>query len=100
MSSALTLAVLAALTLSGLLRCCLPGELLHRFAGPAYEWAQLHRPAWIPEKLTWCVFCASFWLAGLPVAAVSAFWLGWWVLAIPLPLAYLTEYLTRPLFPR
>lgn len=98
MIQAASLVVLASLTLSGLLRCCLPGELLHPWAFPRYEWVQLHRPSWMPEKWLLCVFCGSFWLVGIPLLLASVYWLHWWALAVPLPFAYLTEHLTHRLY--
>jgi hypothetical protein len=64
----------------------------------AYEWMQLHRPRFVPEKWLMCVFCGSFWLVGVPLAIACAWPLHWWALAIPFPLALLTEHLTARFF--
>ncbi|RPD50056.1 hypothetical protein DNI29_04465 [Hymenobacter sediminis] len=98
MITALCLVLLVSMTAAALLRCCLPGEILHRPAARLLEWVQLHRPAWVPEKLTWCVFCASFWLVGIPTMLLSAYWLHWYSLLIPLSLALLTEHLSARFF--
>jgi len=96
MLPALALSVLVALHLTGLLLCCLPGEFLHRYALPVYQYTQLHWPAWLPHKWSYCVFCGSFWLAGVPVAAASALYLEWWCLAVPMSVAVLTTFFTLP----
>lgn len=95
MSHALLISVFTALLLASLIRASLPGHLLHGTVGQAWQWWLIRRPQWLPDKPSGdCVFCTAFWLPGVPVALAAGLLTpaGWWAVAAPLLVAFLTEY--------
>lgn len=95
MTTSLVAAIYAALLVAGVVRAARPGHLL-AFLRPWYQALLIRLPRWLPNKLAGeCHFCMAFWLPGVPVAALAATMggAGWWAVATPLLIAFLTEKL-------
>lgn len=96
MIHALCSSIMAALLLACLIRASRPGMLLARLS-VAWMWWLIHRPKWLPGKLSGdCLFCTAFWAPGVPVAVAVALCTpaGCWALAVPFLVAILTDKLT------
>ena len=94
MSQALTVALLVALLLRAVVRAAGPDGLLAPL-GRAWLWWLIYRPAWLPDKPSGgCLLCTTFYLPGLPAAALAyTTGAGWWCLLVPPCVAALSDFL-------
>lgn len=97
MEKALVVSVFVAAILAFGVRISQPGELFYARASYALQWAQMHRPAWLPGKVVGeCLFCTVFWWS-LLVTVIVVLITGKatvYTLFLPAFIALFTEFFT------